>query len=40
VTEGKSLEQAIRESKPDLDVKTEVKRAQADARSDMDAIAG
>lgn len=40
VTEGKSLEQAIRESKPDLDVKTEVKRAQADARSDVDAIAG
>src|SRR5262245_9185365 len=40
VTEGKSLEQAIRESKPDLDVKAEVKRAQADARSDMDALAG
>jgi len=39
VTEGKSLEQAIRESKPDLDVKTEVKRAQADAKSDIDAIA-
>src|SRR5262245_21381806 len=40
VTEGKSLEQAIRESKPDLDVKAEVKRAQVDARSDMDALAG
>jgi hypothetical protein len=40
VTEGRSLEDAIKASKPDLDVKAEVKRAQADAKSDLDAIAG
>ena len=40
VTEGKSLEAAIRASKPELDAKAEVKRAQADARFDLEAITG
>jgi len=39
VNEGRTLEDAIKESKPNLDVKAEVKRAQADAKSDLDAIA-
>jgi hypothetical protein len=40
LTEGRSLEAAIRESKPDVDAKAEVQRAQAAARSDLEAIAG
>ena len=39
VTEGKSLAKAIRESKPDLNANAEVKRARAEARSDMEKLA-
>jgi hypothetical protein len=39
VTEGQSLEDAIRESKPDADAKAEVQRARDAARSDVEAIA-
>lgn len=39
LTEGRTLEAAIHESKPGVDAKAEVKRAQADAKSDLDAIA-
>jgi hypothetical protein len=40
VTEGRSLADAIHESKPDMDAQAEVQRAQAAAKSDIDAIAG
>ena len=40
VTEGRSLEDAIRESKPGMDAKAEVQRARDAARSDVEAIAG
>lgn len=39
LTEGQSLEAAIRASKPDLDARTEVARARQAARSDIAAIA-
>ena len=37
--EGKSLADAIRESKPDIDAKTEAERAKAQAQDDLAAIA-
>jgi hypothetical protein len=40
VTEGKTLEAALREVKPDVDAKAEVARAEAAAKSDVAAIAG
>ena len=39
LTEGRSLEEAIRASKPDLDAKAEAARAREAARTDIDAIA-
>ena len=39
LTEGQSLEEAIRASKPDLDARTEVARARDAARSDLAALA-
>jgi len=39
LTEGQSLEAAIRASKPDLDARTEVARARDAARSDIAALA-
>jgi hypothetical protein len=38
LTEGQSLEAAIRASKPDLDAATEVERARAEARNDIAAL--
>jgi hypothetical protein len=38
LTEGQSLEQAIRASKPDLDAKSEVARARAAAKEDLAAV--
>ena len=38
ITDGQSLEEAIRASKPDLDAKREVARARAAARSDIAAL--
>lgn len=38
LSEGQSLEQAIRASKPDLDAKSEVERARSAARSDLAAL--
>ena len=38
LTEGQSLEQAIRASKPDLDAATEVERAKSEARTDIAAL--
>ena len=38
ITEGQSLEEAIRASKPDVDAKGEVARARAAARSDIAAL--
>ncbi len=38
LSEGQSLEQAIRASKPDLDAATEVARARAEARNDIAAL--
>jgi hypothetical protein len=38
ITEGQSLEQAIRASKPDIDAKGEVARARAAAKSDIAAL--
>ena len=38
ITEGRSLEEAIRESKPEIDAKGEVARARAAARSDIAAL--
>ena len=38
LTEGQSLEQAIRASKPDLDAASEVERARTEARSDVSAL--
>lgn len=38
ITEGQSLEEAIRASKPDIDAKGEVARARAAARSDIAAL--
>jgi hypothetical protein len=38
ITEGQSLEDAIRASKPDIDAKGEVARARAAARSDIAAL--
>ena len=40
LSEGQSLEQAIRASKPDIDAKAEVEKARAAARSDIAAVAG
>ena len=38
LSEGQSLEEAIRESKPDLDARTEVERARTAAKSDIAAL--
>ena len=38
LTEGKSLAKAIRESKPDINANAEVRRARAEARTDMQAL--
>ena len=38
LTEGLSLEAAIRASQPDMDAAAEVQRARADARSDIAAL--
>ena len=38
LTEGQSLEEAIRASKPDLDAKAEVERARAAAKEDIAAV--
>ena len=38
LSEGQSLEQAIRASKPDLDAKSEVERARAAAKADLSAL--
>ena len=38
LTEGQSLEAAIRASKPDIDAATEVERARAEARNDIAAL--
>jgi hypothetical protein len=40
LTEGQSLEAAIRASKPDLDAATEVERARTEAKSDIAALSG
>ena len=40
ITEGRTLEDALRDVKPDVDAKAEVARAQAAAKSDVAAIAG
>jgi hypothetical protein len=40
LSEGQSLEEAIRASKPDLDAKSEVARARSAARSDIAALNG
>ena len=40
VDEGRTLEDALRDVKPDVDAKAEVSRAQAAAKSDVAAIAG
>ena len=40
VTEGRTLEDALRDVKPELDAKAEVARARAAAKSDVAAIAG
>src|SRR5687768_17926836 len=40
LSEGQSLEEAIRASKPDLDAKNEVARARSAARSDIAALNG
>jgi len=40
LTEGQSLEQAIRASKPDLDAATEVQRARTEAKNDIAALTG
>lgn len=40
LTEGKTLAQAIRESRPEADVAAEVKSAQSSARRDIASIAG
>jgi hypothetical protein len=40
VTEGQSLENALRKAKPEIDAKAEVARAQAAAKSDVAALAG
>jgi hypothetical protein len=40
LTEGQSLEQAIRASKPEVDAKAEVAKARTAARSDIAAVAG
>jgi hypothetical protein len=40
LTEGQSLEQAIRASKPDIDAATEVQRARSEAKNDIAALAG
>jgi len=40
IAEGRTLEDALREAKPDLDAKAEVARARAAAKSDVAAIAG
>ena len=40
VDEGRTLEDALRDVKPDVDAKAEVARAQAAAKSDVAAIAG
>jgi hypothetical protein len=38
LSEGQSLEQAIRASKPDLDAKSEVERARSAAKADLSAL--
>lgn len=40
LSEGQSLEQAIRASKPDIDAAIEVKRARAEAKNDIAALSG
>ena len=40
LTEGQSLEQAIKASKPEIDAKAEVAKARAAAKSDIAAVAG
>lgn len=40
LTDGQSLEQAIRASKPDLDAAAEVQRARAAAKNDIAALSG
>jgi len=40
LTEGKTLTEAIKESKPDADAAAEVREAQASARRDLQAITG
>lgn len=40
LTEGQSLEEAIRASKPDLNAASEVERARIEARNDIAAISG
>jgi hypothetical protein len=40
LTEGQSLEEAIRASKPDVDAATEVERARSEAKSEIAALAG
>lgn len=40
VEEGQTLERALRDVKPDVDAKAEAAKAQAAAKSDVDAIAG
>jgi hypothetical protein len=40
VTEGRTLEDALREVKPEVDAKAEVARAEAAAKSDVAAISG
>lgn len=40
LTEGQSLEQAIKASKPEIDAKAEVVKARAAAKSDIAAVAG
>lgn len=40
LTQGQSLEEAIRASKPDVDARAEVERARTAAKSDIAAVAG
>jgi hypothetical protein len=40
LNDGRTLADAIRESKPEVDAKAEVARAEAAAKSDLEAVAG
>ena len=40
LTEGQTLEAAIRASKPDIDARMEANRAREEAKSDMQALSG